>query len=103
MQTLITHPNFDYLFSSENNPLTDTQIALWKSGDFPDGWPNLFIHDVRGQVEHTEVTYVGDFSDPREFFRNYAIIRGLLDYYADKVRVIIPYFPVGTMERISTK
>jgi hypothetical protein len=34
---------------------------------------------------------------------NFAVIRGILDYSADKVRIILPYFPVGTMERIETK
>jgi hypothetical protein len=36
-------------------------------------------------------------------FINYAMMRGILDYYAGKLRVIMPYFPVGTMERISEK
>lgn len=102
MKAIITHPNFDSLFPVESLP-ADTNLVSWKSGDFADGWPNLFINDVRERVEHREVTYVGDFSQPEEFFRNYAAIRGLLDYYADKVRVVIPYFPVGTMERISKK
>ncbi len=102
MHTIVTHPNFDYMFPAESET-PDTRIVSWKSGDFADGWPNLFIDDVRGKVEHREITYVGDFSEPGEFFRNYAVVRGLLDYYADKVRVIIPYFPVGTMERISRK
>jgi len=31
------------------------------------------------------------------------MMRGLLDYYAGKLRVIMPYFPVGTMERIAEK
>ena len=70
---------------------------------FPDGWPNTFIHDVKETVEHQDVTYIADFSRPEYFFPNYATIRALVDYYADKVRVIMPYFPVGTMERISKK
>lgn len=70
---------------------------------FPDGWPSDWIDHVKETVEHQEVTYIADFSDPRDFFSNYAMIRALVDYYADKVRVILPYFPVGTMERISRK
>ncbi len=61
------------------------------------------IHDVKEAVEHQDVTYIADFSEPKNFFSNYAMIRSLVDYYADKVRIIVPYFPVGTMERISKK
>lgn len=70
---------------------------------FADGWPNIIIDDVKTKVEHKDVTYIADFSRPEYLFHNYALIRALVDYYADKVRVIVPYFPVGTMERISKK
>ncbi|MDD3302853.1 MAG: ribose-phosphate diphosphokinase, partial [Candidatus Gracilibacteria bacterium] len=70
---------------------------------FPDEWPNMFIDKVKDVIEHKEVTYIGDFSNPKDLFFNYAIIRGILDYYVDKLRIIMPYFPVGTMERIDTK
>ena len=104
MQTIITHPNFDAL-GDEIIARQPDQIrrANVQFKTFPDGWPNLFIEDVKERVERQSVTYIGDFSRPELFFPNYAIIRGVLDYYADKVRVIVPYFPVGTMERISEK
>ena len=104
MQTLITHPRFDAI-GEEIIARRPDQIrrADVRFETFPDGWPNLYIHDVKDRIEHREVTYIGDFSRPENLFPNYAIIRGVLDYYADKVRVIVPYFPVGTMERIAKK
>lgn len=71
--------------------------------NFPDEWPNLFIDDIKWSIEHQDVTYIWDFSRPEDFFINYAMMRWILDYYAGKLRVIMPYFPVGTMERISEK
>jgi phosphoribosylpyrophosphate synthetase len=104
MKTIITHPNFNPMGEEleARNPVSITHAKI-RFESFPDGWPNLFIEDVKEKIEHKEVTYIGDFSRPEYLFPNYAIIRGILDYYADKVRVIIPYFPVGTMERISKK
>lgn len=104
MQSLLTHPNFDAL-GDEVEALLPGKInrVRMKFETFDDGWPNFFIEDVKNAVEHEEVTYVGDFSRPEDVFANYAAIRGILDYYAEKVRVIVPYFPVGTMERISKK
>lgn len=104
MKTIITHPNFNAMGEEleARNPASITRAKI-RFESFPDGWPNLFIEDVKEKIEHKEVTYIGDFSRPEYLFPNYVIIRGILDYYADKVRVIVPYFPVGTMERISKK
>jgi len=60
--------------------------------NFPDQWPNLFIDDIKGVIEHQDVTYIWDFSRPEDFFINYSIMRGILDYYAGKLRVVMPYF-----------
>ncbi len=102
MRTIITDNHFDYLWKqiAQNNEIVNAKLNY---DDFADGWPNLFIDDVKNLVEHRDVTYIWDFSRPESMFKNYAAIRGILDYYADKVRVILPYFPVGTMERIDTK
>ncbi|MCK9272453.1 ribose-phosphate diphosphokinase [Candidatus Gracilibacteria bacterium] len=102
MKTVITHPNFDYLgdkIALDNN-IDRANVSFEK---FEDGWPNIFINGVKELVEHKEITYIGDFSKSEDLFLNFAAIRGILDYYANKVRVILPYFPVGTMERIDTK
>lgn len=104
MKTIFSHPHFSDMVDTlvERNP---DDIQRWNVDmkTFPDGWPNIMIDNVKWDVEHQEVTYIADFSRPEDFFPNYAMIRSLVDYYADKVRVIIPYFPVGTMERISKK
>ncbi len=101
-KTLIVHPNFASLWQklAQENGMDYPQIRF---GDFPDQWPDLSIDDIKGSIEHQDVTYIWDFSHPEDFFKNYAMMRGILDYYAGKLRVIMPYFPVGTMERISQK
>lgn len=101
-KTLIAHPNFSELWRK-------IAVEKWMNfpqvrfENFPDEWPNLFIEDIKESIEHQDVTYIWDFSRPENMFINYAMMRGILDYYAGKLRVIMPYFPVGTMERISEK
>lgn len=104
MKTILAHPNFEYL-AQEISDKQSNEIVKWEISmqNFADGWPNIFIQKVKDVIEHQEVTYIWDFSNPKDFFLNFAAIRWILDYYADKVRVILPYFPVGTMERIETK
>ena len=58
---------------------------------------------MKTDIEHQDVTYIGDFSSLDTLVEQYALIRGMIDYYADKIRIIVPYFPVGTMERIAKK
>lgn len=59
MKTIISHPNFEYLVDEmvAKNPDTMVKGKIdWKV--FPDGTPNLFIHDVKGVIEHKDVTYI---------------------------------------------
>lgn len=104
MKTLISHPHFDPIV---DDLVTRNPTLLRKGkvdfGKFGDGTPNLFLHDAKNTIEHQDVTYIGDFSRMEDFFPQYAVIRSIIDSYADKIRVIMPYFPVGTMERISKK
>lgn len=103
METIIAHPNFEYL--ADNIVSKNDTIKKWsvKFEYFKDGWPNFYINDIEKDIEHKSITYIWDFSKPEYLFENYSIIRALIGYYADRVRVIVPFFPVGTMERISEK
>ncbi len=104
MKTLFSHPRFDYLVDDLVARRPDA-LKKWnlEYKRFPDGTPNFYIHDVKTDIEHQDVTYIGDFSLLDTLVEQYALIRGMIDYYADKIRIIVPYFPVGTMERIAKK
>ena len=104
MKTIITHPNFDYLSDEIINNYPNN-FKKWNVSFqvFKDGWPNIFLNDVWWDVEHKEVIYIWDYSRPEYLFTNYAITRAISGYYANKMSVIIPFFPVWTMERISEK
>lgn len=104
MKTIITHPNFDYMWDqivqANQRWIVKAEVDF---KNFPDTWPDLFANKVKELIEHKDITYIWDFSKPKDLFVNYSIIRGLLDYYVDKIRIIMPYFPVWTMERIDVK
>ncbi len=102
--TIIGHPRFDYL--------VDTVVASnprwFEKGSaeflhFPDGTPNLRFPNVKNDIEHRDVTYIGDFSQWEELFEHYNTIFNLVKNTADKVRIILPYFPMGTSERVERK
>lgn len=95
-KTIITSPEFDYLgdeLSKELNiPKADVRIK-----NFPDWTPHFHIeeNDIRDKV----ATVLLDFSDIKELFRNYALLYWLINYKVEALNIIMPYFPVGTMER----
>lgn len=100
MKTIICHPNFKYLWEilAKKNWY---KLALVDFDNFPDGWLNYFIIQVKKDIYKKEVIYIWDFSKVENLFENYSIIRWILDYSADKLDVFIPYFPTGQMDRIS--
>lgn len=102
MKTIVTHPNFDYMQSWYQDK-GKFAIGSVKHERFWDGWPNFFLENVKEVIEHQDVTYIWDFSQPRSALESYMMIRAITWNVADKVRIIMPFFPVATMEREDTK
>jgi ribose-phosphate pyrophosphokinase len=104
MKTLIAHPRFDYLADEivRRNP---KYIRKWQTffGRFPDNTPDLEFPNVKKDIEHEDVTYIGDFSQMSEIFEHYNTLFNLVKNTANKVRLIMPFFPVGTSERVEKK
>lgn len=91
--TLIVHPGAENFRGQIDWMEWVFQEAHTLISEFDDGWPKLFIYDEKESIEHKDVIYIADLSDPRNLFREYAIMRSILDYYADSLKVIIPKFP----------
>lgn len=92
-KTVITDPSFDYLWDEivkNNSSLVRGKVQF---KDFPDWLPNTFLYDVEKTIEHKEVTYICDFSNPKSFFKQYDIMNTVLENCADKLRIIMPFFP----------
>lgn len=99
MTTLFSFPSFEK--ASEKI----SKSKNWKHGKinfsaFKDGWPDIFIENVWENVHGEKVYYIADIAKPEDFFPNIAAIQALSRYFCDKLEIIIPYFPVGTMERV---
>jgi ribose-phosphate pyrophosphokinase len=71
--------------------------VAWKS--FEDGWPNLYIEDV-SQIQGADVTFLASLMKPAELFAQYALMCALPRYGAHSLKVVVPYFPTATMERV---
>jgi phosphoribosylpyrophosphate synthetase len=86
----------------QTSEIGDQGVIEWES--FPDGWPNLL---VAGQDEdilrNRNVVFLASFDNPQAIFEQLAVIYALPRYLINSLHVILPFFPVGTMDRISKK
>jgi len=68
----------------------------WK--DFSDGFPNIMILNSR-QLVNSDIIFLADFSCPKEIFRQLAVLYALPSYGIHSLKVVLPFFPTGTMDR----
>lgn len=70
---------------------------------FIDGWPNLFIDQVKTDCAGQDIIFIGSLHSPDVIFEQLAILYSLPRYLSRSVTFILPYFPTATMERIDTE
>lgn len=70
---------------------------------FPDGWPNLFIENVKHDCAGRDVIFLGSFHSPEVVFEQLSVIYKIPRLLARSFTAIVPYFPTGTMEREETE
>lgn len=70
----------------------------WKH--FKDKFPNLLIEDAL-KIRHHHVAFLASLSCPKVLFEQYAVMSAIPKHLAKSVLIFIPYFAVGTMERVT--
>lgn len=66
---------------------------------FPDGWPNIFIENANELQGRDAVVLLG-LQSPGDIFTQLAILYALPRHHIRSLLVVLPFFPVGTMERV---
>lgn len=69
----------------------------WKV--FADSWPNLFIRNS-DQIRQSHVLFLASLHNPQTIFEQISILYHLPKYLCRSLKILLPYFPTGTMERI---
>lgn len=72
-------------------------VISWKS--FPDGTPNIMINNVH-EMRGKDVVFLASFDTPGDIFTQLSVIYAIPRYLAGSFKVVLPYFPMGTMERV---
>ncbi|WP_291323499.1 ribose-phosphate diphosphokinase [Desulfonatronospira sp.] len=66
---------------------------------FKDGFPDLMIHEAGG-LGNAHVVFLASMDSPAEIFRQLSVIYELPRLAVRSLKVFLPYFPTGTMERV---
>jgi ribose-phosphate pyrophosphokinase len=69
----------------------------WKV--FADSWPNIFIRNSE-QIHNSHVLFLASLHNPQTIFEQISLLYHLPKYLCRSLKVLLPYFPTGTMERI---
>lgn len=68
---------------------------------FADGFPNLFVKDAT-RIRNRHVAFLASFQHPISIFEQLSIIYQLPRMFVGSFTVVLPYFPTGTAERVSS-
>lgn len=66
---------------------------------FRDGWPNIFIDSVE-EIAGRDVIMFASFHSPEVIFEQLSLCYSLPRYLVRSFRLILPFFPTATMERV---
>lgn len=80
------------------SPGMERGVVDWLS--FEDGFPNLMIRNVES-IRRRDVAFLACFDTPRTILEQLGVIYEIPRYGAGSLKLILPYFPTGTMERVS--
>ena len=67
--------------------------------EFPDKWPNIFIRQSEN-IRESHVLFLASLHNPMTIFEQISLLYHLPKYLCRSLKVLLPYFPTGTMERI---
>lgn len=67
--------------------------------EFADKWPNIFIRHSE-QIRHSHVLFLASLHNPSMIFAQISLLYHLPKYLCRSLKILLPYFPTGTMERI---
>lgn len=97
--TLLASPHMQGVADkvATHDPRISVGKISWKR--FPDSYPNTFIHDI-DRVQNTSIAFLACFDTPDTIFEQMSVIYALAALRPVSLKILLPYFPTGTMERI---
>jgi len=68
--------------------------------EFKDGFPNLRVKNVEA-VRNKDIVFLASFDAPKEIFKQLAIIYEIPRFAVRSLKIVLPFYPTGTMESVT--
>ena len=75
------------------------RIATIRWEVFADGFPNIMIENIEGIRNH-HLAFLAAFDTPGDIFTQLSAIYEVPRYAVRSFKIVLPYYPTGTMERV---
>jgi ribose-phosphate pyrophosphokinase len=96
---LLHCPQMTNLAQRIANRRPDVQLGTVSWQSFRDGFPDLYVEGARS-LRNRHVVFLASLDEPGEVFRQLSVIFEIPRLLARSLTVLLPFFPVGTMERV---
>jgi ribose-phosphate pyrophosphokinase len=99
MHFLYFSPQMAALAEKISTSYPEIQLGVIEWHDFKDGFPNLKVNNAPC-LRQKEIAFLASFDSPYEIFRQLAVIYEIPRFAVGSYKIILPYYPTGTMERV---
>jgi ribose-phosphate pyrophosphokinase len=99
MMTLLACPQMTALAEVMASSHAGLRLGDIHWGSFDDGFPNIMIDRIE-TIRNHDVAFLASFDSPGDIFHQLSAIYEIPRYAVKSFKVVLPYYPTGTMERV---
>ena len=99
MITLLACPQMAALAERIATAHPGITLGTIRWGVFADGFPNIMIDNVEA-IRNRDLAFLASFDTPGDIFFQLSAIYEIPRYAVKSFKIILPYYPTGTMERV---
>jgi ribose-phosphate pyrophosphokinase len=99
MITLLACPQMTALAERIAAACPDIHPGRIRWDRFDDGFPDLLIENIE-VIRHHDLAFLASFESPGEIFPQLSAIYEIPRYAVKSFKIVLPYYPTGTMERV---
>jgi len=99
MITLLACPQMAVLAERIAAGRADIHLGYIRWDTFDDGYPNILIDNIEAIRNH-DVAFLASFDTPGDIFPQLSAIYEIPRYSVKSFKIVLPYYPTGTMERV---
>jgi ribose-phosphate pyrophosphokinase len=99
MITLLACPQMRDLAARIAAANSQIKTARIRWNTFADGFPDLLVENIEGIRNH-DLAFLAAFDTPGDIFTQLSAIYEIPRYAVRSFKIVLPYYPTGTMERV---